>query len=323
MSVLENNATSENAAREITFTRQFDAPREMVFAAWTDREQITRWWGPHHFTNEVRAFEPRQGGPMEIDMIGPDGTVYPGGGTFIEVVEPERIVFSSSALDAEGNVLLEDLTTVTFEEVDGTTRMTLVARIVRAQGVGLQYLRGMEEGWSQSLERLGVAVNPQTFVLSRRFDAPRETVFRAWTEREQLMQWFGPKGFETFSCSVDLRPGGLMHYGLRAKNGMEMWGRWLFREIVPPRQLSYVSSFSDPDGAVTRAPFLEGRFPLEIFSSVIFEESDGGTLVTIYAVPVNATEDERAAFDELNASMQQGWGGTFDQLAAYLAQRTS
>jgi uncharacterized protein YndB with AHSA1/START domain len=313
------------AARNVRvrITRLFDAPRELVFRAWTDREQIGRWWGPHHFTNEVRTFDPRAGGAMEIDMIGPDGTVYQGGGTFLEVVEPERLVFRSTALDPDGNIVLEDQTTVTFEAVDGRTRMTLDAQVVHVRGVGLHYIRGMEEGWAQSLERLGVAVDPNTFVIARTFDAPRELVFRAWTEREHLVQWFGPKGFEMFACSVDLRPGGLMHYGLRAANGMEMWGRWEFREIVPPRQLVYVSSFSDPEGAITRAPFLDGRFPLEVFSSVIFEESDGQTTVTIYGVPLNATADERTAFAGMHPSMQQGWGGTFDQLADYLTRSAS
>lgn len=305
----------------VTFTRIFDAPREMVFRAWTDPEQIARWWGPHNFANKVRAFEPRPDGAMEIDMIGPDGTVYPGGGLFLEVVEPERLVFKSSALDPEGTVLLEDHTSVTFEEVDGRTRMTLDARILRVQGVGLQYLRGMEEGWAQSLERLGVAIDPDTFVIAHSFEAPRELVFRLWTEREHLMQWFGPKGMEMASCTIDLRPGGLMHYCLRAANGMEMWGRWEFQEISSPRQLTYVSAFSDPEGTITRAPFLDGRFPLEVFSNVIFEESEGRTTVTIYAVPLGASQDERAAFAGLGPSMQQGWGGTFEQLGEYLAKQ--
>lgn len=304
----------------VTFTRLFDAPRDMVFRAWTDRDQIARWWGPHNFTSRVREFEARTNGPMEIDMIAPDGTVFPGSGTFLEVVEPERVVFRSSALDAEGTVLLEDHTTVTFEEVDGGTRMTLEARIVRAQGDGLQFLRGMEEGWAQSLERLGVTIDPDTFVIARTFDAPRDLVFRLWTEREHLMQWFGPKGMQMSSCTVDLRPGGLMHYCLRGSNGMEMWGRWEFREISSPRQLVYVSAFSDAEGAITRAPFLDGRFPLEVFSSVIFEESEGRTTVTIYGVPLRATEEERAAFAGLRPSMQQGWGGTFEQLGEYLAK---
>ena len=57
----------------------------------------------------------------------------------------------------------------------------------------------------------------------RTFDAPRETVWRAWTELERLARWWGPKGFEMLSTKLDLRPGGMFHYGMRAPNGHEMW----------------------------------------------------------------------------------------------------
>jgi len=304
----------------VRFERVFDAPRELVFRAWTDPEQITRWWGPQHFTSKVRGFEARNGGAFEVDMIGPDGTVYPGGGTFDEVVAPERIVFRGTALDEKGEVLLEDQTTVTFTDEGGRTRMTLDARILRAYGVGLQYISGMEEGWSQSLARLGVAVEPATLVITRTFDAPRELVFRAWTEREQLMQWFSPKGMEMFSCTNDLRPGGVMHYGLRGPNNSEMWGRWVWQEITPPRQLEFIQSFSDANGGVTRAPFFDGAWPLETRSTLIFEEHGGRTTVTMYGVPLNATEAERKLFLDTHESMHGGWGGTLDQLAAHLSE---
>jgi uncharacterized protein YndB with AHSA1/START domain len=306
---------------DLTFVRVFEAPRELVFRTWTDPKQIGQWWGPHYFTNNVRNFEPRPGGAFEIDMIGPDGTVYPGGGTFQELVEPERIVFTSTALDENGEVVIEDRNVVTFEDEGGKTRMTVNARVLRAYGVGLQYIAGMEEGWSQSLARLGVAVDPNTFVTSRTFDAPRDLVFRAWTEKEHLMQWFSPVGFKVIACTNDLRPGGAMHYGLRSEQG-EMWGRWIWREITPPRQLSFVSSFSDAEGGLARAPFFDGGWPLETLSTVIFGEHNGRTMVTMYGAPINATDAERATFLGNHASMQGGWGGTLDQLEAYLAEVT-
>lgn len=304
----------------LTFVRVFEAPRELVFRAWTDPRHIARWWGPQHFTNNVRKFEPRSGGAFEVDMVGPDGTVYPGGGTFVEVIEPQRIVFTSTALDDKGEVLIEDHNVVTFEEENGRTRMTLNARVVRAYGAGAQYLSGMEEGWSQSLARLGAAVDPNTFIISRTFDAPRELVFRAWTERDHLAKWFGPKGFDVFSCTNDLRPGGVMHYGMRGPNDTEMWARWVWDEVKPPRQISFIQSFSDPDGGVTRAPFFDGGWPLETMSTVIFEEHNGRTTITLYGAPVNATEAERATFLGNHQSMQGGWGGTLDRLEAHLAE---
>ena len=87
-------------------------------------------------------------------MRGPDGTVYPMTGIYREIVEPERLVFSSAALDEEGNPLFEVLNTVTFAEQDGKTKQTLQARVVKSTARAAPYLAGMEAGWTQSLERL-------------------------------------------------------------------------------------------------------------------------------------------------------------------------
>jgi uncharacterized protein YndB with AHSA1/START domain len=83
------------------------------------------------------------------------------------------------------------------------------------------------------------------FIISRVFDAPRDKVWRAWTEVEHLKQWWGPKGFSVTHCKLDLRPGGLMHYCLRTPNGQEMWGRWAILEVAKPERLVWINSFSD------------------------------------------------------------------------------
>jgi uncharacterized protein YndB with AHSA1/START domain len=158
----------------------------------------------------------------------------------------------------------------------------------------------------------------EEFVISRTFDAPRELVFKAWTEAERLAKWWGPKGFVLTACALDLRPGGAFHYGMRAPNGGEMWGKWVFREVTPPERLVFVSSFSDAAGGTTRAPF-PGEFPVEVLSTVTFTESDGKTTLTLRGVPLNATAAERAFFAGMHDSMRGGWGGTLDQLAAFLA----
>jgi uncharacterized protein YndB with AHSA1/START domain len=87
------------------------------------------------------------------------------------------------------------------------------------------------------------------FVITRLIAAPRERVWKAWTERKQLMQWFGPKGFTMPAAKLDLRPGGTFHYCLCAPNGEETWGKFVFREIAAPARLVLVNSFSDEDGA--------------------------------------------------------------------------
>lgn len=90
------------------------------------------------------------------------------------------------------------------------------------------------------------------FVIERVFGAPRALVWQAWTEPERLKHWWGPKGFAVTRCTVDLRPGGLMHYCLRSPEGAEMWGRFVYREVKAPERLVFVVAFSDPKGGITR-----------------------------------------------------------------------
>ena len=102
---------------------------------------------------------------------------------------------------------------------------------------------------------------------------------------------------------------------------MFSWGRWVFREIVPPERLVSVVSFTDAAGNVTRAPF-NADWPLETLSTVTFAEhagKGGGTVISVRWTPINAREVERNAFAAGHGSMQQGWGGTLGQLAEYLA----
>jgi uncharacterized protein YndB with AHSA1/START domain len=135
-------------------TRVFDAPRELVWKVWTDPKHVARWWGPHGFTNPVCELDVRPGGAIRIHMRGPDGTVYPMTGVYLEVIEPERIVFTSATLGTDGNPMFEVLTTVTFAEQGGKTKQILHARVIKMTAQAAPYLKDMEAGWTQSLERL-------------------------------------------------------------------------------------------------------------------------------------------------------------------------
>jgi len=145
----------ESAEWDLVITRVFDAPREQVFRAWTDTRHMAQWWGPKGFTNPVCELDVRVGGAIRIHMRAPNGVVYPMSGVFEEITEPERLVFVSSALDENGNSMFDVLNTVTFAEQRGKTTLTLQARVIKATAQAPQYLKGMEAGWSQSLDRLG------------------------------------------------------------------------------------------------------------------------------------------------------------------------
>jgi uncharacterized protein YndB with AHSA1/START domain len=319
-------ATSEpapdTADREIVVSRLFDAPRERVFAAWADPKHLAQWWGPNGFTTTTHTFDLRPGGVWRFVMHGPDGTDYKNRIVFIEVAEPNRIVYKHAGEEGDEPVTFQ--TTVTFADEGGKTRLTMRAVFATAaERAEVVQKHGALEGAHQTIARLGeylarTAPAAREFVITRTFDAPRALVFKAWTEAERLAQWFGPKGFTMLSCTLDLRPGGVFHYGMQAPHCGEMWGKWVFREVVPPERLAFVVSFSDAQCGMSRHPF-SADWPLEVLSVVTFAEDAGKTTITMRGVPVNATETERNTFDAAQDGMEKGWGGTFDQLAALLA----
>jgi len=156
------------------------------------------------------------------------------------------------------------------------------------------------------------------FVISRVFDAPRDLVWKAFTEPERMKQWWGPKGFKVVAAKMDLRPGGSYHYGMKSPDGMTMWGKFIYREVVPNERLVLINSFSDEVGGITRHP-MSPTWPLELLSVFTFEDAPGGkTRFTIRWSAHNASTEEQKTFDTSHDSMNQGWGGTLDQLAAYL-----
>ena len=159
---------------------------------------------------------------------------------------------------------------------------------------------------------------PRPFIISRTFDAPRELVWKAWSERRRLMAWFGPKGFTMPAAKMDFRPGGSFHYCMASPDGKEMWGKFVYREIAMPEKIVLVNSFSDEDGGITRHP-MSATWPLEMLSTFTLAEENGRTTTTVHWVPWNATEEECKTVDAAHEGMKQGWAGTFDQLAAYLA----
>jgi uncharacterized protein YndB with AHSA1/START domain len=142
------------AEREITITRVFDAPRALVFAAWTDATHLAQWWGPTGFTNPVCEIDARVGGAIRIHMRSPDGAVYPMKGEIREIVAPERLAFTNIAVDEAGNPIIEGFTTVTVADEGGKTKLTLHTSGAAVVEKAVAYLQGMEYGWSQSLEKL-------------------------------------------------------------------------------------------------------------------------------------------------------------------------
>ncbi|HUD49640.1 MAG TPA: SRPBCC domain-containing protein [Candidatus Baltobacteraceae bacterium] len=162
----------------------------------------------------------------------------------------------------------------------------------------------------------GSVSRERPFVITRVFDAPRDLVWKMWTESEH-MQWWGPKGVTIHHARMELRPGGIFHYGMRTDDGHEMWGKWRIGEIARPERLVFVNSFSDEAGGITAHP-MSPHWPLEILSTITFAEHGGQTTLTVQWLPLNPTEAERKTFDEGHESMKNGWTGCLDRLDEYL-----
>lgn len=324
-------STVSTSGREIVLSRVFDAPRELVWRAFTDPARLANWWGPLGFTTRTHRMDVKPGGAWRFVMVGPDGREYENLITYLEVKEPERLHYKHGG-DRETEPVNFEVV-VTFDKDGGArdrTRVTM--RSLFPSRTALEFVvreYGALEGGKQTLERLAghlrdAAVASPTdrpFVMTRVFRAPRALVWDAWTRREHLAHWMGPKGTTIARSSMDLRPGGLFHYGMQTPDGRLMWGKWVFREIVPPERLVVVVSFSDEHAGITRHPFAPD-WPLETLSTMTFAEHagiGGGTTVVLNWVPINATEKERQAFAAGHAGMEQGWGGTMEQLVAYLA----
>ncbi len=157
-----------------------------------------------------------------------------------------------------------------------------------------------------------------TVVITRIFDAPRERVWQAWTDPEELKKWWGPAGFTAPTIKVDLRVGGSYLYCMRGAPApgmaeVDFWSTGTYKEIVPLEKIVCTDSFADEKGNVVPASHygMPGDIPLELGVTIVFEDTDDGkTKMTLTHVGMAAG----APSDQ----MEQGWNQSFDKMAAML-----
>jgi uncharacterized protein YndB with AHSA1/START domain len=239
----ENDRATGFLGREFIFTREFTAPRERVFKAWTDPNHLAQWWGPTGFTNPVCDWDVRPGGKIYDIMRASDGAEHPMGGEFREILPPERLVFSCGALDESGKLLFELMHASSFTERNGRTKLNLHSRVTGTTSEADKYLGGFEIGMTLSLDRLEefLAQRTEPLVIERTFDAPINRVWGAITEANEMKQWyfdlekFQPeKGFE-FEFTVE-------HEGKRYCH------RCRIIEVIPQKRLVHTWSYEGYDG---------------------------------------------------------------------------
>ncbi len=318
--VAKADTGTQTLERELVITRLIDAPRELVFKAWTEPEHLLAWWGPKHHPAVSARTDPRPGGTWRAALRSvEDGRVLTHGGNFREVVPPDRLVFTFT-WDEEGERGLETVVTMTFADQGGKTLMTL--RQTPFQSTGER--EGHRGGWTSTFERLDeisafdgeewiMTVKPQarlsnerTVTITRVFDAPRELVFRMWTEPKHMAEWWGPQCFTNPVCELDARPGGKILIHMRGPDGTVYPMTGIFREVIEPKLLVFTGFAEDT----------QGNRLLESLTTVTFVAQGKKTKLT-----VNATAKGLAPIaPQMLAGMEAGWTQSLEKLAELVAR---
>ena len=248
---------------ELTITRTLNAPRMLVWMAWTNAEMVKLWWGPQGWTAPVVKIDLHVGGRYLTCMRSTEGKDIWSTGTYQEVIPMEKLVMTDSFADEKGTIVpatyygmgtefpLKMTITVTFQEIEGKTKFTLTHS--GTSTLSETDRAGMRQGWSESFDKLaGILVRhvrprtkttiiaepgKQEIVITREFDAPRELVFRAFTDPELYSQWIGPRGLTTRIEKFESRNGGSWRFIQKDPDGNESAFHGVNHEVVIPERI--------------------------------------------------------------------------------------
>jgi uncharacterized protein YndB with AHSA1/START domain len=299
--------------RDIVISRQVDAPRALVYRAFTDPAHLLRWFGPAGFTCRGAEVDLRVGGVWRIVMVGPDGAEYPVKGTYLEVVPGEKLVYLDEWV-TDFKPTQSMLVAVHLADRDGGTRITLTTTAASEADRQALVAMGMVEGWAESLDKLQAEVgtprprltlaflNELEVVMVRTFRAPVTRVYEAYTRPEHIRQWWGPRGRELVTCEMDFRPGGAWRFVQRAPDGSEHGFRGEYREIVPNKSITQTFEYEGMSGHVS-------------VETVRFLGDDTATTVRTHTV--FASQEDRDGM--VSSGMEWGANESMDRLAELVA----
>lgn len=317
---------ARNKSNEIEIIRVYDAPVQAVWDAWTDPEQVAKWWGPRGFTITTHSKDLRPGGHWNYTMHGPDGVDYPNTTKYLEVEECAKLVYDHGGHEDRPPLFR---VTVLFSESGGKTTMEMKMTLATPEAADQirDHIRkaGGNATWDRLAEHLEkAATGKERFVINRTFDAPLELMFEMWTNPKHFSQWLAPTGFEMQFIRSDIRSGGSTFYFMSGGNGMKMFGRAEYQKIEKPNALIYTQQFCNEDESISRHP-MAPTWPETMLTTVqLTAEGPDRTRVTVTWEPHGATtREELETFINARAGMTQGWTGSFDKLDEYLAQSHS
>ena len=314
---------AKSNADEISLTRVYRAPLKTVWNAWTDTDQVAKWWGPRGFSLTTHSKELRPGGIWHYTMHGPDGIDYPNKTLYLEIEEYARLVYDHGGNDERAPMFR---VTVVFSEVKGGTQMDMTMRLPTAEAAeeARKFIKkaGGDATWDRLAEFLEKGISgKENFVINRTFDAPLETLFEVWTNPKHASQWLSPAGTTTQFMRSDVRPGGSAFYRTTDGKSLKMYGRVKYLEVDRPHRILHTQEFCDENETVSRHP-LSATWPETMLTQVEFSaEGPARTRVTVTWQPLGeVTGVEWETFTKARGSMTQGWTGSFDGLESYLRQ---
>jgi|GEM_PF-118227 len=316
------------AGYTLHMTRMFDAPRDLVYKAFTDPAMLVHWMGPRGFQAMNVENDVRVGGKwrLRLHVVAVNTDCDPRGqtdlwmqGTYIEVAPPERLVYTF-AWDGRTDMSYEETTiTATFRELEGKT-------VLDFKQAGFASATNRDEhntGWSSAFDKFAEfllapvgAEETYDLVIERTFDAPRDLVWKVWTDPEMAAEWAGPRGFRATHFEQDARVGGkwrlcLHSDGFDAGDGVvrerNLWQGGVFKQIDPPELLVYTFAWDNP------AHIGLDMAPHETLITVRFEEDGNKTKMTFQQefFPAAGERDGHT----------RGWNSAFDKFAELVEQK--
>ena len=303
--------------REIALSREFDAPRDLVFAAFSRPEHLRHWWGRRGSTLTVCDMDFRPGGTWRMVERDADGNEWGFHGEIREIAPPERVVQTFEFEGMPGHVAVD---TLRLDDLGGgRTRLTVTSAFDSVEDRDGMLQSGMEEGAGESYDQLAEYLErgmtsserlPQTsptadreIVISRVFNAPRDLVFNAWTDSRHIAEWWGPNGFTTTVHEMDVRPGGVWRFVMHGPDGVDYDNKVVFHEVVPPERLTFTHGTGAPD---------DQGFEVTV---TFVEESAGNTRLTLRQQ--YATTAERDYVARQYRAVEMGYQ-TLDRFAAFV-----
>jgi len=248
-------ASKESGVRTepLVVSRLLQAPRKLVFQAWSSAEHLRHWFCPAGYTVPDARIEFRVGGAFEICMRSPEGRDHWTRGRYAEIVPDSRLVIDMNAVGDRDQPLFRAYTVVNFiEEADGT-RLEVDQRYTVFDPEATPMIQGAPQGWSQTLDRLQIEVARMQksaptsrsvvhamFCIERTYAAPRSLVFKALTDPAAKAKWFaGGEGYTELARRMDARPGGREHVRGRMASGIVSTFDATYHDVVPDERIVY------------------------------------------------------------------------------------